>query len=212
MLKINEIFYSIQGESTYAGFPCVFIRFTGCNLRCKYCDTPYAYEHGEYFSIEEILKQSDRFNSELVEITGGEPLLQKETERLGEKLIELNKTVLLETNGTLDIRPLKSPIVRIVDVKCPGSGEVDKFFMPNLDDLRRTDNLKFVISNKQDFDWAIDFVNKHSLTEKVPVIFQPAFEILQPANLAEWILEKSLPIRLQIQLHKVIWGKNIRGV
>ncbi|MDW7679176.1 MAG: radical SAM protein, partial [bacterium] len=156
MLKVNEIFYSIQGESTFVGLPCVFVRLTGCNLRCRYCDTSYAYFKGEEMTIAEILAKVKQFPCRLVEITGGEPLLQSGTIELCQQLIATGMTVLLETNGSCNIQALTQPIVRVIDVKCPGSGEEGSFLLSNLDDLRPTDNLKFVLSHEQDFQWALE--------------------------------------------------------
>lgn len=211
-MKVNEIFYSIQGESTYAGLPCVFIRLTGCNLRCSYCDTRYAYEDGSEMSVEKIVKKIDQFSCELIEITGGEPLLQLDTVGLAEDLTKSGKTVLVETNGSLDISVFKYPIVRIMDIKCPGSNENDKIRLENIDQLRKSDNTKFVITDRKDFDWAIQFVKKFYLLDKCPVLFSPAFGKFPANQLAEWILETSMPIRFQLQIHKHIWNPSRRGV
>ncbi|MBC8182341.1 radical SAM protein [candidate division KSB1 bacterium] len=211
-MKVNEIFYSIQGESTFAGLPCVFVRLTGCILRCSYCDTKYAYEEGEEKSIDEIIKIVNSYNCNLVEITGGEPLLQSETVELTNKLVENQKVVLVETNGSLDISVLKEPVVRIVDIKCPGSKEHQKMFWDNLRNLRPDDNVKFVLTDRYDFDWALIIVEKFELLDKANVLFSPAFKILEPEKLSNWILKTSLPIRMQLQLHKYIWHPNKRGV
>lgn len=211
-MKINEIFYSIQGESTYTGLPCVFVRFSGCNLRCRYCDTKYAYYDGQEMSIDEVIKKVNSFFCDLVEITGGEPLLQAECAALAEALLQLGKTVLVETNGSQPISVLKYPVVRIMDVKCPGSLESEKMRLENIEQLREADNVKFVITDRSDFDWAIKFVTRHRLLEKCAVLFSPAFGILPASELAAWLLEISLPIRLQLQLHKYIWNPAQRGV
>lgn len=211
-MKINEIFYSIQGESTFAGLPCVFVRLTGCNLRCSYCDTKYAYAEGEEKSINEIINIVNSYNCNLVEITGGEPLLQSETIELTNRLVENQKAVLVETNGSLDISALKEPVVRIVDIKCPGSTEHQKMFWDNLKNLRPDDNVKFVLTDRYDFDWAVKTVKKFELVEKANVLFSPVFGIVKPEMLSDWILETSLPIRMQLQIHKYIWHPDKRGV
>ncbi len=212
MLKVNEIFYSIQGESNFAGLPCLFIRLTGCNLRCRYCDTKYAYQEGEELSLAEIQQKVNQYQCDLIEITGGEPLLQPETIKLANSLIEQGKRVLVETNGTQNIDLLPEPIIRIMDIKCPGSGEFDKIDWNNIDRIRVNDNVKFVISHRKDFDWAVRTVQKYNLLTRSTVLFSPAFGILDPQNLAEWILQVSLPIRVQLQLHKYIWDPNKKGI
>jgi 7-carboxy-7-deazaguanine synthase len=212
MLKVNEIFYSIQGESTYSGLPCVFIRLTGCNLRCKYCDTQYALDEGEGLTLAEIQKRVAYYDCNLIEITGGEPLLQAPVANLSKNLIEQGKTVLIETNGTQNIDQLPDQTIRIMDIKCPGSGESIKMNWENIDRLRADDNVKLVISHREDFDWAISVVKTYNLLNKVNVLFSPAYGILNPEILAEWLLKLSLPIRLNLQIHKYIWHPNRRGV
>ncbi len=212
MLKVNEIFYSIQGESTFAGLPCVFVRLTGCNLRCSYCDTKYAYEEGEEISINGILGKVEKYNCDLVEITGGEPLIQSQSIELAKALIKDGKKVLVETNGSLDISALEEPIIRIMDVKCPGSNEHEKMNWDNIQNMRRNDNVKFVLTDREDFHWAVDKVIKFDLLNKSEVLFSPDFKILNPEKLSKWILETSLPIRLQLQMHKYIWQPSKRGV
>jgi len=211
-LKVNEIFYSIQGESTFVGMPCVFIRLTGCNLRCRYCDTKYAYEEGRYLSIAEILDEVKTYQCNLVEITGGEPLIQKDVPLLSTALIKRGIKVLLETNGTLDIDLVGQKVVRIMDIKCPGSGEVDHTDWYNINKLRQSDEIKFVISDRQDFNWACDVLKNYNLSNTAKVLFAPVHGQLVPSQLAEWILQAQLPVRLQIQLHKYIWRENKRGV
>jgi 7-carboxy-7-deazaguanine synthase len=211
-MKVNEIFYSIQGESTFSGLPCVFVRLTGCNLRCNYCDTKYAYEAGEEKSIDQIIEKVNSYKCNLVQITGGEPLLQADCVKLATALVEEQKQVLVETNGSLDITVIKEPVVRILDVKCPGSKEQDKMYWHNLMNLRSDDNVKFVISTRDDFDWALNIIKKYQLLRKSNVLLSPAFRIINPETLSNWILEKSLPIRMQIQLHKYIWHPEKRGV
>ncbi|UCE06509.1 MAG: radical SAM protein [bacterium] len=212
MLKINEIFYSIQGESTYAGLPCLFIRLTGCNLRCRYCDTQYAYAEGKDTDLNEILNRVNQYNCNLIEITGGEPLLQSETFQLAKSLIEQGKKVLVETNGTQNIDLLPEPVIRIMDVKCPGSGESNRMDWNNIDRLRANDNVKFVISHREDFDWAVNTVERFNLLKSAIVLFSPAFGLMKSEILAEWMLKLSLPIRLNLQLHKYIWDPKRRGV
>jgi 7-carboxy-7-deazaguanine synthase len=212
VLKVNEIFYSIQGESTYAGLPCVFVRLTGCNLRCTYCDTQYAYKQGKDSNLNEILNHVNQYNCNLVEITGGEPLLQSETFELAKSLVEQGKEVLVETNGTQNIDLLPEPVIKIMDVKCPGSHESDKMDWNNINRLRTHDNVKFVISHREDFDWAANIVEKNKLLNKAIVLFSPAFGLLDPEVIARWMLKLKLPIRLNLQLHKYIWDPNRRGV
>ena len=212
MLKVNEIFYSIQGESTYAGLPCVFIRLTGCNLRCRFCDTTYAYEAGEMMSIPTIERQLQQYDCNLVEITGGEPLLQSETPNLAESLLKAGKTVLVETNGTFDIRVLPSSIIRIMDLKCPDSGESEKTIWQNLEHLSFHDQLKCVVSSRKDFEWAMNVIRKYQLIARTTVLFSPVFDKIHPRHLAEWILDTTQPVRLQLQLHKYIWGPKQRSV
>jgi len=211
-MKVNEIFYSIQGESTFAGLPCVFVRLTGCNLRCSYCDTKYAYDDGDEISIDEIIKRVKSYNCDLVEITGGEPLFQNDCVELVDNMLKSKIKILVETNGSLDISRLKEPVIRILDVKCPGSKENQKMYWDNLRNLRPDDNVKFVLTNRDDFDWAIAIVEKFYLFNKANVLFSPAFNLLEPEHLADWILKTSLPIRMQLQLHKYIWHPNKRGV
>jgi len=212
MLQVNEIFYSIQGESSYAGLPCVFIRLTGCNLRCRYCDTRYAYEEGRSMDVKSVLREILKFKCDLVEITGGEPLLQEETGGLASVLIEQRKQVLVETNGTKNIDILPEPVIRIMDIKCPGSGESEQMDWENVNRLRQNDNVKFVIASRADFEWSVQVIKKYQLLSRTVVLFSPTFGILDPGTLAQWILESSLPVRLQLQLHKYIWAPDRRGV
>jgi 7-carboxy-7-deazaguanine synthase len=205
-LKVNEIFYSIQGESLYAGLPCSFVRLSGCNLRCSYCDTSYAYEDGKIMFIDDILSQLDAFECGLVEITGGEPLLQKHTPALVNELMRKGNTVLLETNGTLDISVVDPGCTKIIDIKCPGSGESDKNDLRNLNRIAAHDQIKFVLTDRPDFDFAKQIIESTwSSTPPVPVFLSPAHGILDPAELAEWMLMDHTHARLQLQLHKIIW-------
>lgn len=213
-LVVNEIFYSLQGESSYAGRPCVFVRLTGCNLRCSYCDTRYAYEEGEAMAVEEIIDRVAAYPCRLVEVTGGEPLLQKETPTLIEALLDRGFEVLLETNGSRDISAVDARCVRIVDVKCPSSGEEDKNDFENFMRLTTRDEIKFVIQNQVDYHYAVGVLAEYEKTRAkcLPPLFSPVFGQMDPAVLAQWIIADGLPVRLQLQLHKVIWEPERRGV
>jgi 7-carboxy-7-deazaguanine synthase len=225
-MVITEIFKSIQGEGTRAGLPCIFVRLTGCNLRCKWCDTEYAFYGGTKFGLAEIRQRVDALaghganRTSLVEITGGEPLLQPETPALAEQLLADGHTVMIETSGERFIGPLPREVIKIVDVKCPDSGEADTFDMANLEALGRDDEIKFVISTRRDYDFAHDFTLRHRLPEKVnQVLFSPVFadscgrwEGLEARTLVEWILADGLPVRLGLQLHKFVWDPATKGV
>ncbi|MCX7804565.1 MAG: radical SAM protein [Planctomycetota bacterium] len=211
-LKVNEIFGSIQGESSFAGLPCVFVRLTGCNLRCRYCDTKYAYDEGRDMEIGEILRAVGKMGGRLVEITGGEPLLQPATPDLAACLLEAGYKVLAETNGSLPIEALPKGVVRIVDVKCPGSGESRKVRWKNLKLLGPEDEVKFVIGSREDYEWARGVVRQFRLEDRSWPLFSPVHGKLPPSNLAEWILADGLRVRLQLQLHKYIWGADRQGV
>jgi len=212
MLKVNEIFYSIQGESTNAGLPCIFIRLTYCNLRCSYCDTEYAFYEGKDYSINEIISEIKNYNCNLVEITGGEPLMQEECLPLINKLCELNYTVMLETGGSLPIKQVNKSVKIVLDFKCPSSKMEKKNLYNNIIFLKPIDEVKFVIGNKEDFDWSKKIIKKYNLTEKCEVIFSPVFDKIRNDKLVEWILKENLNVRFQIQLHKQIWEPNKRGV
>ncbi len=203
-MKVNEIFYSIQGESSLAGLPCVFVRLSGCNLRCRYCDTTYAYDQGIDLSMDEIVQRVSPFDCELIEITGGEPLLQPETPQLALLFANHKKHVLVETNGSMDIDLLPPPIVRIMDIKCPGSGETGRMNWENIKKLRRSDEIKFVISDREDFDWAVSVMKQYQLAEHATILFSAVYRTLDPGVLASWILESKITVRLQIQLHKFL--------
>jgi 7-carboxy-7-deazaguanine synthase len=211
-IKVNEIFYSIQGESSFAGLPCVFIRFTHCNLRCNYCDTEYAFYNGKELSIDEIIKEVDQYNCHLVEITGGEPLLQENIYPLIQDLFNHNYEVLLETGGHIDIGQVDKRVKIIMDIKCPSSGESDKVLWSNLEKLNSNTELKFVIGDKNDFDWALSVIEKNKFNQKNKVIFSPVFGQLENEKLADWILGSKLPIRMQLQIHKYIWHPDKKGV
>ncbi len=212
-MVITEIFKSIQGESTYAGLPCVFVRLTGCNLRCHWCDTAYAFHGGRQMSLDEVLASVRGFGGKLVEITGGEPLLQPDVIPLAETLIEEDYRVLVETSGERFVGELPEAVVKIVDVKCPASGEGGKFCRENLQALDGKDQLKFVILDREDYDYAKDFLEKHRHQLRVEeVILSPVFDRLPARQLTEWILADGLRVRLGFQLHKFIWDPETRGV
>lgn len=210
MLKVNEIFYSIQGEAGYAGLPCAFIRLTGCNLRCEYCDTTYAYEEGRNISVSDILERIKSFDCPLVEITGGEPLLQRETPQLVTALLHAGFQVLVETNGTRSIDRLPDGAVCIMDIKCPGSGESDKMDWENISRLKTGDQVKFVLTDEGDYQWAKEHLP--GIPAGVCVFLSPAYGKLDPARLAEWILRDGLQVRLQLQLQKILWPNVDKGV
>jgi len=210
-MKINEIFKSIQGESTYMGVPALFIRASGCNLRCSYCDTKYAYNEGKEVPVDELLKITDSYNIKYVCITGGEPLLQKDTPELIEKLLDKGYKVILETSGNQDIGRVKDGAIIVMDIKCPSSGESKKNNWLNIDKLKSNDQVKFVIGNREDYDWAKRIIKKCGLTEKANVLMSVVYDELAPNELIEWILEDNLNVRFQPQLHKLIWGKDVRG-
>lgn len=212
MLKVNEIYFSIQGESSYAGLPCVFIRLSYCNLRCTYCDTEYAFYEGKDLNIDEIFEQVNKFGCKLVEITGGEPLVQKETLELMSFFCDKGYTVMLETGGSLSIEEIDRRVKIIMDLKCPSSGMVKKNLYANINHLKPEDEIKFVIGNKEDYDWSKNIIEKHKLTGKCEVLFSVVFGMLQPVRLVEWILEDKLNVRFQLQMHKFIWEPTAKGV
>ena len=211
-LLINEIFYSIQGESLYNGLPCVFVRLAGCNLRCSYCDTRYAYEQGSKMKLAEILQKVATYHCPLIEITGGEPLLQDDTPMLISELLEKGYEVMMETNGTFDISMVDKRCIKIVDIKCPTSGESDKNDLENLKRLNQQDQVKFVIGSREDYEYAKNITKLISpeLPEK-NILFSPVFGKIACAELAKWILEDNLNIRLHLQLHKIIWPVSRKG-
>lgn len=212
-MVITEIFKSIQGESTFAGLPCVFIRLTGCNLRCHWCDTAYAFHGGRQMSREEVALRVHELGGKLVEFTGGEPLLQKEVHPLSERFLQEGYRVLIETSGEKFVGKLPPAVVKILDVKCPGSGESEKFCFDNLEVLERKDQIKFVILDENDYRYAREFMAKYELQKRVEeVIFSPVFGQLPPRSLAEWVLRDGVQVRLGLQLHKFIWDPDARGV
>ena len=212
-IRVTEIFHSVQGESTWAGLPCTFVRLTGCPLRCVWCDTAYAFEEGQKRSIDDVASAVDRYRCELVEITGGEPLRQPAVYPLMERLLASGKTVLLETGGHVDIGRVPAPVVKVVDVKCPGSGEVERTDLNNFWRLAPHDEVKFVIADRADYEFARELVRRHALDERcATVLFSPVHDVLGPTELAEWILADELPVRVQVQLHKYLWHPDRRGV
>ena len=211
-LVVHEIYRSLQGESTFAGLPCVFIRLTACHLRCVYCDTPHAFIQGETMSVDDVVARTRALGDDLVEITGGEPLLQLEVYPLMSRLADAGKTVLLETSGAIDTSAVDPRVRVILDLKTPGSGEVEANDWSNIERLKPTDELKFVLCDRADFDWAENVVREHRLTERCPVLFSAAYGQVNPTDLAAWILESRLPIRLQLQQHKILWDPKARGV
>ena len=213
MLTVNEIFYSIQGESTYAGRPCVFVRLTACDLRCSWCDTPYAFVEGRKVSVDDLVREVERHDCPLVEITGGEPLLQEDVYPLMDCLLADGKTVLIETGGHLSVERIPAAVVKVMDIKCPGSGEADRADWKNLDRLRGQDQVKFVIRDRVDYEYARDVLRRHDLARRcAATLFSPVHGVLDPKQLAVWVLDDGLPVRVQLQLHKYIWGSEARGV
>lgn len=211
-MRITEIFHSIQGESTYAGQPCVFVRLTGCPLRCTWCDTEYAFYGGQELSDTDILARIRAFDCSLVEVTGGEPLAQPGCFPFISKLCDAGYTVLIETSGAIDITGVDSRAHVILDIKCPGSGMTDRMHWPNVQKLAAKDEAKFVLADRADYDWARDVVTQHDLAHRCTVLFSPVFGALELRHLAEWVLADRLPVRVQTQLHKLIWTPDMRGV
>ncbi len=211
-LKVCETFLSLLGESTHAGRPAFFIRLTGCNLRCRYCDTPYAYEEGREMGLAELAALAESAPGRLVLVTGGEPLLQDGTLHLLGRLADAGLTVLLETNGSLSIREVDPRVRRILDVKCPGSGMSAHNRWDNLAALSPRDEVKFVITGREDFLWAVEVIREHRLAGLAPLLISPVFGGVDPKEAAAWILESGLPLRLNLQLHKYLWGPDVRGV
>ncbi|MEX2284751.1 MAG: radical SAM protein [Gemmatimonadota bacterium] len=217
-LRVTEIFHSIQGESTWAGLPCTFVRLTGCPLRCVWCDTEYAFYGGEKLSLDHIVSRLEEIGTRLIEITGGEPLIHRNAFVLAERLLERGFTVLVETSGAIDVSPLDPRVHKIMDLKCPGSGELSKNLWSNLEHLTARDELKFVIKDRADYEWARQVIRERGLDDSLragnlrALLFSPVWDSIDFRVLAEWILEDRLPVRYQIQLHKVIWGSNVPGV
>jgi len=213
MLKINEIYQSIQGESTSAGRPCVFVRLTYCNLRCTYCDTEYAFYDGKDMSVQQIIDEVEKYNCKLVEVTGGEPLVQMdECLELMNNLCDLGYEVMIETGGSLSIKDIEPRVKIIMDLKCPSSGMEKKNLYANLEYLKPTDELKFVIGNREDYDWTIEILKKYNLYGKCEILFSVVFGRLEPVEIVNWILEDKLYVRFQLQMHKYIWHPETKGV
>lgn len=211
MIKVNEIFKSVQGESTYSGLPCTFVRLAGCNLRCTYCDTNYAYYHGKELSDREIMAKIEEYGVKLVEFTGGEPLLQEETPPLLKNLMDNGYDVLIETNGSICIGCLDKRLNIIMDYKTPGSGMSERMRVKNFTFLKRTDQIKFVLMDENDYRWAKKIISENKLCDSFEnILMSPAYGILPPKSLANWVLRDNLPVRVQLQIHKYIWGPDER--
>jgi 7-carboxy-7-deazaguanine synthase len=212
MLRVTEIFASIQGETSYVGLPFAFVRLTGCNLRCRYCDTTYAYDGGEDFSLEEIVSRVEVFGIPRVTVTGGEPLLQPEAPTLVTALLDRGHTVLVETNGTVPLSTLDPRAVKVMDIKCPGSGEERKMLWDNFSALTPRDEVKLVIASEEDYRYAREILAKYCVKATFTVLLSPAFGFLPPEKLAGWMVGDALDARFQLQLHKLVWGPDARGV
>ena len=212
MIKVNEIYYSVQGESSFSGLPCVFVRLTYCNLRCSYCDTEYAFYEGKELSPSEIINKVKEFNSKLVEITGGEPLVQNEVVDLMKDFCDDGFDVLLETGGSLSIKDVDKRVKIIMDLKCPSSGMEKKNLYDNISWLKKSDELKFVIGTREDYEWSKNKITEYDLTNKCSVLFSVVFGKLEPVELVNWILEDKLNVRFQLQMHKYIWHPEEKGV
>lgn len=206
MLKITEIFYSLQGEARDAGSPTVFIRLTGCPLRCVYCDSEYAFYGGEWKQIDQIMEQVASYQTPYVCVTGGEPLAQKRCQDLLNKLCEAGYKVSLETSGAMDISQVDERVSRVLDIKTPASGEAERNLWTNLDALTAHDQIKFVLCSREDYDWAVGQIRSRGMDEKADILFSPAWGQVKPADLADWVLEDQLNVRVQLQLHKLLWG------
>lgn len=212
MLKINEIYKSIQGESSKAGLPCTFVRLTYCNLRCSYCDSEYAFYDGKDMEIDEILSEIKKLGCNLVEVTGGEPLFQKESLDLMKRLCDEGYEVMLETGGSLPIEEIDKRVMIILDLKCPSSGMLKKNRYKNLEHLKTIDEVKFVIGTREDYEWAKEKIFEHNISEKCSVLLSTVFGALNPQTLVDWILEDKLNVRFQLQMHKYIWDPKTKGV
>jgi 7-carboxy-7-deazaguanine synthase len=211
MLRVTEIFHSIQGESSHAGRPCVFVRLTGCNLRCRWCDSEYTFTGGERMPLDAIMERVHSYGCNLVEVTGGEPLAQAECLDLIQRLADEGFEVLIETSGSIDIAPVDKRAKIILDIKCPGSGEAEKNLWSNLDHLKRDDEIKFVIADRADYEWARKIIQERKL-QRWTILLSPVWGEMDMKSLAEWMLVDRLPARFQTQLHKHIWGAEARGV
>lgn len=210
-MRITEIYKSIQGESSYVGLPCVFVRTTGCDLRCTWCDSEFTFTGGTQMTIDQIIGEVETHQCDLVELTGGEPMLQPEIYELAERLAEAGQTVLIETGGHRDISRLDSRVIRIMDLKCPASGECERNLWSNLDHLRAIDEVKFVIADRADYEWTVATIREHRLEDRVKILISTAFGMLEPEQVVVWMLEDKLRVRFQLQLHKYIWPPDERG-
>lgn len=211
-LRINEIYASIQGESSHAGLPCAFVRLTGCHLRCTYCDSEYAFYAGNWMTVDDIIARVAEFGLPLVEITGGEPLLQPTCRQLAQALLDAGYTVLCETSGSLPIDRLPAGVIKIMDLKCPSSGEVERNDWANIPKLQPHDEIKFVVGDREDFDWAGGVIAQYGLADRCVLLMAPVFGEIEPRQLAEWIMKQRLPVRFQLQMHKFIWDPAAMGV
>ena len=211
-LQVTEIFHSIQGESSYAGRPCVFVRLTGCGLRCTYCDTSYAFAGGQEMTIDQVLNEASQHPTRLVEITGGEPMEQAGVYPLMDSFLEAGYTVMLETGGHVALAKVPSKVIKIIDVKCPDSNEGGTFVQRNLETAEAHDEFKFVISSRQDYEWSREFYRQHLAHKPHTVLFSPTHGLLSAQELSKWVLSDSLEVRIQLQIHKYIWGADTRGV
>jgi len=211
-MKINEIFKSIQGESSFAGIPTVFVRLTGCNLRCQWCDTKYAYDEGVDLTVDEVIGRVNAFGLQFAQITGGEPLLQEEVYELMDRLLNMDYNVSFETNGSINLSSVDERVVKIIDIKCPSSGESDRMDFGNINYLTKSDEIKFVIKDRDDYNWAKEIIDRYNLIKRCNILISPVYGEIEPRQLAEWILEDNLNVRLQIQLHKLLWRPEMRGV
>lgn len=209
-MRITEIYQSIQGESSYAGLPCVFVRTTGCDLRCSWCDSEFTFVGGTKMTLDQIVEEVEKYDCRLVELTGGEPLLQQEIYELATRLADAGHTVLIETGGHRDISQLDPRVIRIMDLKCPASGECEKNLWSNLEHLRGIDEVKFVIADRKDYEWALETIRAHKLEDRVHLLISTAFTLIEPAAVVAWMLEDKLLARFQLQLHKYIWDPNER--
>lgn len=212
MIIVNEIFYSIQGEGTKVGLPCVFVRLTGCNLRCTYCDTEYAFYEGKGHTIDQIIQKIEEYDCNLVEITGGEPLMQPESLELMAVLANNGYEVLLETGGSLPIKDVDKRVRIILDLKCPSSGMLKKNFYENIKHVKSFDEIKFVIGSREDYDWTKEIIKKYSLEEKCALLISPVFGKIDSVEIVNWILEDKIKVRFQLQMHKFIWSPDTKGV
>lgn len=210
-MRITEIYQSIQGESSYAGLPCVFVRTTGCDLRCSWCDSEFTFTGGTQMTLDQIIRDVEKYECELVELTGGEPLLQSDIYELASRLADGGHTVLIETGGHRDVSRLDPRIVRIMDLKCPASGECERNLWSNLEHLRAIDEVKFVLADRSDYDWTLETIRRHRLEDRVRLLISTAYGMIEPAQVVTWMLADKLRARFQLQLHKYIWSPNERA-